>query len=162
MTLTFIAPDRSVAVDLLGSATKTMLRHCAQAGHRETGGVLVGRYSEFGDRVAIVKASGPPADSRCLPTSFVRGIRGLSARFQREWTSGLYYIGEWHFHPFASPVPSPRDRRQIGEFAANPELRCRTPILAVLGGNPKEHWTIAVGVAADSGLIPLKEKSKSS
>lgn len=158
LTRTYLAVDRSVAVDIQAAALDAMVRLCAQSGHFETGGVLIGRYSEFGDRVVVNKVTGPPRDSRRFRFSFIRGIAGLTSRFRREWAEGAYYVGEWHFHPFASPMPSATDIGQINAFAAEADLRCPRPVLVVLGGDPEAKWSIAAGVVMDGQFIDLPHR----
>lgn len=158
MAKTFLAEDNSIAVDLDDRALAAMLALCAKSGRLETGGVLIGRYSEFGDRVLVIKATGPTRDSRRFPFAFIRGIVGLTSRLRDEWKDGLYYVGEWHFHPFASPRPSGTDSKQIKAFARTSDLRCPHPTLLVLGGNPAGRWTMAAAVVSGGKLVPLLEK----
>lgn len=160
MTRRYLAADRSVAVDLEPRAVETMLDLSGRAGDLETGGVLVGRYSEYGDRVIVTQATGPPRDSRQTPAGFVRGIAGLTRRLQREWRDAAYYVGEWHSHPMASATPSTVDVTQIMAFAADADLQCPRPILAVLGGDPRAAWVLAVGVVMDLALLPLQDRSE--
>jgi hypothetical protein len=154
----FLAADRSVAVDLERGAVQAMLDMCARAGRLETGGVLVGRYSEFGDRVVVMNVTGSPGDSRHFPFSFIRGIAGLTRRLRHGWDEGVYYVGEWHFHPFATPKPSGTDIKQIKTFATDSDLRCPRPVLVVLGGDPRAMWSLTVGVVMDAAVVNLKEE----
>ena len=103
----------------------------------------------------MTEVTGPPLDSRRFPSSFIRGIKGLTARLRREWQQGTYYVGEWHFHPRGSPTPSDTDRKQIEAFAADPDLRCPLPVLIVLGGDPKSKWSLTVGVMSGNRLVAL-------
>lgn len=160
MTVRYLAADRSVAVDLEPRAIQTMLATCRRAGDLETGGVLLGRYSAFGDRVIVAKATGPPRDSRQSAFGFVRGIAGLTGRLRREWRDAAYYVGEWHSHPGASATPSPVDIKQITAFAADADLRCPHPALVVVGGDPRAAWVLAVGIVIDSALQHLSERGQ--
>jgi integrative and conjugative element protein (TIGR02256 family) len=160
MTLTFLAPDRSVAADLDDRAVDAMRQLCVKSRHLETGGILVGRYSDYGDRVVITKVTGPPRDSRRFAFAFIRGIAGLTKRLSAYWSEGLYYVGEWHFHPFASPKPSPTDINQIKAFAATADLRCPRPVLIVLGGDPEGAWSIKTVIVADGGVLNLCETKR--
>lgn len=159
MSARFLTADRSIAVDIEDGALEAMRRLCARAGWLETGGVLIGRYSEFGDRVVVTEVTGPPRDSGRFPFSFIRGIKGLTARLRHEWQEGTYYVGEWHFHPRAAPTPSKTDLKQIKAFAADPDLRCPTPVLIVLGGDPKSNWALTVGVMSDDRLADLAKRA---
>lgn len=154
MTL-FVAADRSIAVEIQPDAVAAMLRICAGAGSLETGGVLIGRYSPYGDRVVVSRITGPPRDSRRLPFGFIRGVAGLTKRFRVAWRDGLYYVGEWHLHPQASSQPSQTDERQVVEFAEQPDYKCPHPVLVVIGGSPTATWSMAIEVVLDTGVLEL-------
>jgi integrative and conjugative element protein (TIGR02256 family) len=157
MGTSFLARDRSVAVDLDDQAIEAMRALCVKSGRLETGGVLVGRYNEFGDRVVISKVTGPPRDSRRFAFSFIRGIAGLTDRLRADWRDGLYYVGEWHFHPFAAPTPSGTDLKQIKAFARTADLRCPRPVIVILGGNPAARWSLLVAIVTDDAVMDLDE-----
>src|SRR5436190_23681590 len=81
-----------------------VLKTCAAADVMETGGILAGYYNEAHDRAIITGVSRAPADSRGGRTWFNRGIRGLQRWVDRFWfRERRYYLGEWHFHPYAAP-----------------------------------------------------------
>lgn len=155
---TYLAEDLSLAVDIEPAALETMVELSMASGRLETGGVLLGRYSEFGDRVVVTKATGPSRDSVRGRFSFIRGVAGLTRRMGAEWAKGIYYIGEWHFHPFASPTASPRDLTQIKAFARDDDLRCPSPALIVLGGDPTAIYSMTVGVIADGQVVELARR----
>lgn len=133
-----------------------MLDLCRRSAPRETGGLLVGHYSIWGDRAVVVAAIGPPADSGQFRNLFLRGVVGLSKMLGKIWKTGAYYLGEWHFHPFGSPDPSGTDRTQIRAFARNAELHCPRPIMAVVGGDPRGYWNLAVAVVIDDEIVLLE------
>ena len=78
----FLAPDASVAVEVEDQALDAMLVLCRNSGKLETGGILIGRYGEYRDRVIVSRLTGPPRDSRQLPANFIRGITGLARRLR--------------------------------------------------------------------------------
>lgn len=159
MTTAFLAADRSLAVDLEAGALTAILGVCSRAGHRlETGGVLLGHYSKFGDRLVVTKATGPPRDSRRFPFAFIRGTAGLTKRFRRDWEEGIYYVGEWHFHPNASTQPSPTDIAEIKAVGREADYRCPHPTLVILGGDPSAAWSLGVGVVIQGSLLCLRPR----
>lgn len=153
----FLAADRSVAVDLDDQAIESMRALCVKSARLETGGVVIGRYNEFGDRVVVSKVSGPPRDSRRSAFSFIRGVAGLTNRLRVDWRDGLYYVGEWHFHPFAAPKPSGTDLKQIKAFARTADLRCSRPVIVILGGNPADRWSLRVAIVTDGAVMDLEQ-----
>lgn len=153
----FLATDTSVAVELGPEVLQAMLEVCRASGQLETGGILIGKYGDYGDRVIVSRITGPPGDSRRLPASFIRGVAGLAQRLRTEWRHGLYYVGEWHFHPWHSPSPSLTDRRQIRDFADDPALLCPRPVLLIIGGDPNARPDLWAGVVGADGLDSLRE-----
>lgn len=159
---TFLAEDQSVAVDIEDDALEAMLAHCRRAGRRETGGVLIGTYSEWLDRAVIKSVTGPPRDSMRWPFSFLRGVLGLTALFARAWQRGEHYLGEWHFHPRASARPSGQDLVQMAVFAANPDYQVKHAVLIVIGGNPDREWTLSVHVIGPAKVTSLLDSASAS
>ncbi len=112
----------------------------------ETGGILVGYYTDKHDWAIVTDVSGPPADSRRGRVFFNRGVRGLQAFLNRLWRRKQYYLGEWHYHPLAAPIPSEIDHEQMKSFATNNAMRCPEPVLLLMGGDPNRDWHAAAYV----------------
>lgn len=78
----------------------------------ETGGVLIGRVSEYSKTAHVVGALPAPNDSVRSAHKFVLGTHGLRADLERmvgETRGALYCLGTWHSH-LGSPAPSAVDR----------------------------------------------------
>ncbi|HCM3801602.1 TPA: Mov34/MPN/PAD-1 family protein [Klebsiella variicola subsp. variicola] len=60
--------------------------------------------------------------------------------------NGLYYVGEWHFHPGGSPEPSGDDFRSMTSIAANPDYQCLEPVMIILGGDPAGSYSLSASV----------------
>ncbi len=122
----------------------TLLSLCVKAANKETGGVLVGVYSERLDCAIVRFATGPGPDSRAGRTWFERGVRGLQEALGRRWLEKReYYVGEWHYHPSAPPDPSSDDFRQMIAISRMDSYKCPEPILLILGGNPEGAWSVS-------------------
>lgn len=146
-----------LGMDLPTALLDRMVRLCQSAGRVETGGILVGYYSD-NHAVAIVNAvSNAPVDSTQTRTRFHRGICGLQQWINRLWRQNQgFYLGEWHFHPFASPQPSPRDLEQIEEVAGAQVYCCPEPLLVIIGGDPRGAWNYRAFVfVGERGLVEL-------
>ena len=89
----------SYRVELDEDALAFMLSACEVAGQVETGGILVGTYSDDGTSARISRALGPPEGSEATSTSFVRSETGLDELLKQFWTVRQHYLGEWHSHP---------------------------------------------------------------
>jgi hypothetical protein len=142
-------------VTLEDAAHQEILGRCRAAGGSETGGILIGRYSDWRDRAIVIEATGPPGGSRRSRLAFWRGFRGLTTLLLSRWTeAGTHYLGEWHFHPFLPAHPSKTDIDQMRAFANDPAYRCPRPILVVVGGDPAAP-SIEVAVIEPSGPTRL-------
>lgn len=143
----FSSDDGRFVVLLPESVWRDVIAGCLRAGSKETGGILVGRYTS--DRVAaiITAASGPPTDSNAGRWWFSRGVKGLQKWLDSLWRDPdpTYYLGEWHLHPGAAPDPSATDLRQMAEIAAEPKRACPEPILMIVGG-VAPAWEVRVFV----------------
>jgi hypothetical protein len=71
----------------------------------------------------------------------LRGVRGVQQVVDRYWRRGAaYYLGEWHFHPFAEPELSDLDRWSMRGIAASLLYNCPEPIVLLIGGDPAGDW----------------------
>ena len=85
----------------------------AAAAGSETGGVLVGRFSNIGNAFQVVDVLPPPEDSTFSAERFVLGTRGLRTAIDglvRASGGTLYAVGTWHNHLVPSG-PSRTDAR---------------------------------------------------
>ncbi|MCC6959922.1 MAG: Mov34/MPN/PAD-1 family protein [Dehalococcoidia bacterium] len=131
--LVFVSDDRSLNVRITVAARHHLDAVLARNGTAlETGGVLLGRYSRDLDEAIVELAGGPPRDSVRGPSSFSRGVVGLSLLFSRAWRRRRSYLGEWHYHPGHQPNPSPTDRATVKAFANDPAMNCPTPVLLIV------------------------------
>lgn len=153
----FVDADRSLGVELEDRAVTAMLDLCQRSAPLETGGLLIGHYSDWGDRVVVTQIIGPPRDSHHFRFLFIRGVSGLARRLGRLWRAGAYYVGEWHFHPFGPSDPSETDRGQIRAFARDQELRCPHPVMVIVGGDPRGDWHLAVAVVVEDEIAMLND-----
>ncbi len=99
----------------------------------ESGGMLIGYWSENGDAVITnVVAGGPSATRR--PNSFVP-----DGRWQQERLEEIYdrsgrlhtYLGDWHSHPAGALRPSRRDRATARKIARASEARAPQPLTLI-------------------------------
>ena len=117
--------------------TKTLemaRKHCPD----EVGTSLVGCYSDDGFDAFISDMAPVCSDSKSLDNSFWRGIKGLQTLFvelRKSYAGKRYYVGEWHSHPDASPIPSRTDDMTQSAIAADRQANCPESILVVIAGN---------------------------
>lgn len=139
-TLAFRSSDRRYGLDIPPGIYSRILELCVVSGTSETGGILIGRYSADRDVATVTEVTGPPQDSIRGGCHFTRGVRGLQSLLNRLWHRKQYYLGEWHYHPFAASIPSSTDHEQMKSFAANSSMKCPEPVLLLIGGDPNKDW----------------------
>ena len=141
-TLDLWSTDRRFGLSLGRAQVRTLLRLTRSAGAKETGGVLVGHYNDTFNRAEVRTVSSPPRDSKAGWCHFERGSAGLEAWLLKLWRAPArtYYLGEWHFHPYASAEASAHDRAQMHAIAQDTRYACPEPVLLILGGDPRGVW----------------------
>jgi len=121
-----------------------MLDLCRKSIDIETGGILVGYYNRSHNCAIVTDCSNAPKDSRREKRFFYRGVYGLQRWLSSLWKLGQrrYYLGEWHFHPFASANPSGIDLNQMREDAKDKSYNCPEPIMVLVGGDPNTECSL--------------------
>jgi integrative and conjugative element protein (TIGR02256 family) len=127
--------DGTFGVELQDSVLGALDRYCHDAGSVETGGILIGRYSDDLALAIVREATPPPKDSTRGRSWFVRGVSGLREMLGKRWSAKerTFYIGEWHFHPANHVEPSSDDFAQMIEISEAREYDCKEPLLLILG-----------------------------
>ncbi len=127
----------------------------------ETGGVIVGRYSDDRTTALISDFLPPPKDSVMQRNSFVRGVKGLKKKLRKIWTGKdrRYYLGEWHYHPSKYLIPSKTDLEQMIAINHEPRFQCKEPIMIIVGKFVEDNLPIIVMVFKESKTYQLKQIS---
>lgn len=125
--------DRRFGIYLPKHCLRIMLANAARDYPKETGGVLLGKYTPSFELAVVTEVSGPPDDSRKARSGFWRGILGLQTLISRLWKEQQYYLGEWHVHPDGPPIPSATDHDQMNAISESPTYQCPEPLLLILG-----------------------------
>lgn len=118
---------------------ESLVRFITTAGKKETGGIIIGRYSPGHQEAVITELTDKPKDSLSGFFSFLRGKSGLKKLLEKKWETNEYYLGEWHFHPGAAPNPSPQDYRTMRKIMRKKKYKCPEPIMIIIGGNPQDY-----------------------
>ena len=149
----FQSGDERFGLRIRGEEFGKVLKYCIEADSLETGGILVGSYSKDHAMAFVSDVSKAPRDSRSGETWFYRGIQGLQSWLFRLWNTDCYYLGEWHFHPGAKPIPSDRDLKQIKEISESPTYSCPEPLLLIVGEDAASAWEVGVYVSPRNGAL---------
>lgn len=157
----FSSSDSRFRVVITPGAIASILRFAANANRSETGGILLGRYNSRHDSAFIDGVTGPPDDSAAGRSWFRRGVNGLRDLLTRLWNGERrFYLGEWHYHPGGSPVPSSTDAEQMKSIAGDPSYACPEPVLVIFGGDPSGNWDVGVIVyRRNDSTIPLTKRT---
>lgn len=132
----YITPDKRFGIIIEKSIIDKMKAICAVKPGVETGGILIGCYNEGHDKAIVSKITPAPKDSIHENCHFYRGIMGLQSLLDRFWKQNKYYLGEWHYHPYSSPLASSYDLEQLKTFSEKLKLNCPEPIMIIMGGDP--------------------------
>ena len=139
----FWSSDRRFGLQISQGEFSKILNDCRASQGHETGGILVGHYTEAHDCARITVVTTAPIDSKKSRMSFMRGVHGLKNILDDLWHKKKeYYLGEWHFHPFAAPSPSGTDIAQMNEIARTSSYECPEPVMLLLGGDPVNDWNV--------------------
>jgi integrative and conjugative element protein (TIGR02256 family) len=133
--LEFWSNDRCFGLKISLLNINRMILTCVSSYPNETGGVLIGYYNDTLNCATITEIIFEIPDSKRGKTWFLRGIKGIQNRLHQLWSSRrIYYLGEWHFHPGGTPVPSQVDINQMLEIASTFSAHCPEPILLLFSG----------------------------
>ena len=116
----------------------------------ETGGVIVGRYSQIGEAFQVVDLMPAPPDSVFSAERFVLGVEGLRQSVRRlleESGGSLYVLGTWHNHL----VPSGASALDMAT-AARLSLRQFFPVLMLIA-HPEGYSFLAAELG---GAVPAE------
>jgi integrative and conjugative element protein (TIGR02256 family) len=150
--------DGTFAVEFQASVLSALDQYCRDAKSSETGGILIGRYSEDLSLAIVREATPPPMDSRRGRAWFVRGIHGLRDMLSKRWRAAerTYYVGEWHFHPASHIEPSNDDFEQMLKISRSKKYECKEPLLLILGAGEVEGQRIFRAYVCPVNESPLE------
>ena len=148
----FWSRDRRFGFRIPGDVVSEIRHLCMNSDDRETGGIIIGRYSEDLRCAEVTDASGLPADSRRTRNWLVRGIMGLTERLRNCWNRRReYYLGDWHFHPSGDLTESQTDVSAMVKVSHSQRADCPEPISVVVGLGQDGSVLMSVNVFTRSG-----------
>lgn len=105
----------------------------------ETGGVLLGYWSEREGEPVVTHCLGPGPDavhqrSRFVPDHHFHVVE--IARLYRTSGRRMEYLGDWHTHPGNRAYLSDLDLQTLKCIAVAPKARAPRPVMAVLAPGP--------------------------
>jgi len=156
--LEYITDDTQYGIKITDDLIDNIISICDMSNRKETGGILIGYYSSDQKWAHITLATRPTKDSKHSFCTFFRGVWGLMHLLDNEWEkNGCYYIGEWHYHPRALPIPSPKDIKQMMLFSRDLQLKCPEPILLIVGGD-STGWSHSLHLIVQNNVLNMQLK----
>lgn len=131
-----------------------MRKMAANAKPRETGGTLVGHYSEDHRVAYVTGALEAKTGARKERARFYRppdDVDGQLARTYEASGGQTHYLGEWHTHPQAAPIPSPTDLSTLRGLARSKSVATDTPFMMILGGDFATACSVSCTLAEKGG-----------
>ena len=110
----------SWSVNLSARARKKIEVETARYRGVETGGILLGTYSETSRSFIVVDVMDAPPDSKRSPSEFVLGTKGVHAAlaaYGAQTNHCLLCLGTWHSH--------------LGDFGASPKDKATAAVAAI-------------------------------
>ncbi|OJW17276.1 Mov34/MPN/PAD-1 family protein [Mucilaginibacter sp. 44-25] len=122
-----------ISDDLLRTIRESGLLHYP----KEFGGILIGNYSTDKKIVNVIDTL-LPTSYKSSKFSFERGSEGLKEQLETLFNGApsLIYVGEWHTHPDAQPLPSGTDIMGLTGIAKHRDVNITSPILLIVGLTP--------------------------
>ncbi|MFG1352357.1 ThiF family adenylyltransferase [Xanthobacter autotrophicus] len=113
----------------------------------ETGGVLFGEVDELLKVIWVDEVSGPPPDSLASPEGFLCGTAGvadMNAEKIKRSSGSVSFVGMWHTHPQALPIPSKTDLGAMKELLGQGTgFLGRRFLMLIVGGTSKAPFVSA-------------------
>lgn len=133
--LKWASPDGRYNIVLMQRAWENIVHFYEKTLHRETGGILIGYYTDDLTTAIVTEITHPSLDSGSGYTWFYRGIVGLKQLLIHRWKEPerRYYLGEWHYHPAKYVEPSIDDINQMAKISRDKNYSCREPIMLIIG-----------------------------
>jgi len=159
--------ERGCAVRMPGEVLTAMREMAANSRPRETGGTLVGHYSEDLQEAFVTAALEADIGARKQRARFYRppdDVDGQLARIYEESGGLTHYLGEWHTHPGVAPTPSPTDLATLRGLARSRSVATDTPFMVILGGSLQTRAAASCTLAerTERTLIGLYEQRPAS
>lgn len=124
---------RMTSVQLDRRARAIIEREAVTRRLRETGGAIFGWETEGIIVVACASGPGPHAKHRLRSFEPAPGTTNAAMLAVASASEGRYgYVGSWHTHPRAAPVPSSIDIGTAEAMAEQDDLRLVAPLLLIV------------------------------
>lgn len=97
----------------------------------EAGGMLLATIES--NLVTVVCATEPAATDRRSRFAFIPQLTHQQRVIDKQFRSGLHFIGEWHTHPEPHPTPSSVDLRSMADCFRDSRHQLASLVMLILG-----------------------------
>jgi integrative and conjugative element protein (TIGR02256 family) len=146
--------ERECLVQLPDSLLNVMKAVASDAMPNETGGTLVGHYSEDRRVAFVTQILASTTGARRERSGFFRpsdSVDDQLAKVYRESKGCTHYLGDWHSHPMGNPTPSSTDLSTLRGLAQSTRVATDTPVMIIVGGNFDSQSPMSCTLAERSG-----------
>ena len=129
-------PDSDQQILLSQSVLEVFSAYRQLKAETESGGLL---FAEFNfPQICITEASPPHSSDKRWRTFFIPN-RVLQRRLIRShFKKGLHFVGEWHTHPMAVPVPSGVDLESMTEAFSKSRHELNYFMMVIVGNSSEK------------------------
>lgn len=143
--LLYVHEHGSIGIEIREELICSIFKMCKNSYPKETGGILIGRYSSNLQQANVLVVTEAPTDSKSGRTWFYRGTNGLQKLLNDAWNNNnAYYLGEWHYHPGGAPNPSINDIVEMKKISRDVSYNCPEPVLIIAGSVSPSRGEIGV------------------
>lgn len=122
----------------------------------EAGGMLLATIEP--DLVRVVRATEPTATDRRSRSAFFPKLSHQQRVIDKQFRSGLHFIGEWHTHPEPRPTPSSVDLRSMADCFRDSRHQLASLVMLILGTEASfDGLWISLHTNTDFYSLPLSE-----
>lgn len=122
----------------------------------EAGGMLLATIEP--NLVTIARATEPTATDRRSRFAFIPALGNQQRIIDKQFRSGLHFIGEWHTHPEPRPTPSSIDLRSMADCFRESRHQLASLVMLILGTEASfEGLWISLHTNTDFRRLSLSE-----
>lgn len=125
----------------------------------ETGGILLGYWSETQTDAVVTNVVGPGPKAihrRCSFSPDLQFHIDETARIYTESGRRFGYLGDWHTHPGMPAYLSRQDKGTLRRIARDRKARATQPVMLILGGG--SPWEPRAWVGISSGSFWIRKR----
>lgn len=116
---------------------------------KETGGLILGYYDEFGD-IAVTNISTAGGKSVHGDFEYIPDYeydQKITEEIFEKSKGVIRYLGDWHTHPFGTTDMSEKDKSTLKKIAHYKESQLTAPLMMIIGLHPVEIaiWSYGSG-----------------